>query len=294
MFKNIQVLQINPTWTGDLPSIEAALSASRFVECGLSQEQSIGWVEPRGEPNGLLVESVGGQWIAKLMFESKILPGTVVKEETDKRVAAIEATTGRKPGKKEKKDISEDVRNSLLAQAFTKKSAALIWIDPTARLLVIEASAKARADAIITELVKSIEGFGVTLIETQQSTVAAMTQWLDTQEPPAGFTADRDCVLKSTDETKATVRYTKHSLEIDEIRGHIAGGKLPTLLAMTWDKRVSFVLTDSPVIKKIDILDVAMDGKTDSGFDADVAIATGELSKLIPAVIDALGGVIHT
>ena len=293
MFKNIQFYKVNPTWTFDILAAEEALDSARFVECGLSQEESIGWIEPRGEINGPLIESIGYQWIAKIMFESKILPGSVVKEAVEKRFLQIETQTGRKPGKKEKKEIKEDVRNNLLGKAFTKKSSALVWIDPTSRLLVIESGSQSRADEIISALVRAIEGFGVTPIQTQQSAAVSMSQWLDSQEPPVGFTADRDCTLKSSDDSKASVRYAKHPLDIDEIRTHIANGKIPTQLAMTWEGRVSFVLTDTGSVRKIEFLDVTMDGKTDSGFDADVVIATGELVKMIPAVIESLGGEIE-
>jgi recombination associated protein RdgC len=65
---------------------------------------------------------------------------------------------------------------------------------------------------------------------------------------------------------------------------------------MTWNDHVSFVLTEALQLKKVAVLDVvfegagaAGDGKED-GFDTDVAIATGELRKLIPDLLDALGG----
>lgn len=99
MFKNLQVFLITSAWTTDLQAAEAALDAARFVECGASQEKSIGWIEPRGEKNGPLIESIGGQWILKMMVESKMLPGSVVKKKVDLRVEEIEAQTGRKPGK---------------------------------------------------------------------------------------------------------------------------------------------------------------------------------------------------
>jgi recombination associated protein RdgC len=89
------------------------------------------------------------------------------------------------------------------------------------------------------------------------------------------------------------VRYSRHSLDIDEVRQHIATGKQPTRLAMTWNSRVSFVLTETMQIKKLSFLDVVFEGKQVEGeesFDADAAIATGELSQLIADLIDALGG----
>ena len=66
MFKNVMVYRIAEGWSPNLSDVEAALQAARFVECGATQDKSIGWVEPRGQAHGPLVESVGGQWIAKL------------------------------------------------------------------------------------------------------------------------------------------------------------------------------------------------------------------------------------
>ena len=84
-----------------------------------------------------------------------------------------------------------------------------------------------------------------------------------TQEPPAGFTADRETELKAADESKAIVRYARRPLDIDEVRQHIEHDKLPTKLAMTWtmtwamtwDVRVRFVLTEGLQIKSITLLD---------------------------------------
>jgi len=92
------------------------------------------------------------------------------------------------------------------------------------------------------------------------------------------------------------VRYTRHALDTDEVSEHIAQGKMPTRLAMTWNDHVSFVLTEALQLKKVAVLDVVFeaaaalssDGKDDN-FDADVAIATGELQKLIPDLLEALG-----
>jgi recombination associated protein RdgC len=73
----------------------------------------------------------------------------------------------------------------------------------------------------------------------------------------------------------------------------VESGKLPTRLALTWDSRVSFMLTEGMQIKKVTFLDVVFEGSSagkDDGFDADAAIATGELRKLLPDLFEALGG----
>ncbi len=300
MFKNVMVYAINPAWAQSLASMEGALDKARFAECGLSEEKSIGWTEPRGEPHGPLVETVAGQFILKLMIEARVLPGSVIARKAKDRVAQIEASTGRKPGKKETRDIKDDLRRELLPQAFTKQSTVAVWIDPAAKRLVIDASSTARADEVVTMLVKCLEGFTVTLINTTTSPAVAMAQWLTTQEAPAGFSVDRECELKAADESKAVVRYSRHPLDIKEVQAHIESGKQPTRVAMTWNSRVSFVLTEAMLIKKVAFLDVVLEGASggssvggkgkDDGFDADALIATAELSQLIPDLLAALDG----
>ncbi len=287
------VYRIGEGWRPSLEQIEQALDAERFVPCGASQEKAIGWIEPRGEAHGPLVEAVNGQRILKLKMETRGVPGSVVTRKAKERSAQIEITEGRKPGKKEMKEIKEDVKLSLMPMAFSKESSVWVWIDPDAGLLVIDAGSQAKADEVITMLVKSFAGLSLALINTQMSPQSAMASWLITQESPAGFSVDRECELKAADESKSVVRYVRHALDTDEVKQHVEGGKLPTRLALTWEGRVSFSLTEALQLKKVTFLDVvfeATSAEKDEGFDADVAIATGELTKLLPDLFVALGG----
>jgi len=291
VFKNVIVYRIGPGWSASVAQMADSLEGARFVACGASQEKSMGWVEPRGEAHGPLVESVGGQLILQLMIETRALPASVVNRKTRERVARIEASTGRKPGKKETREIKDDIRLELLPMAFTKESSVWVWIDPDERLLVIDAGSQARADEVVTLLVKSLAGLAVTLLNTSVSPTVAMSEWLITQEPPPGFSVDRECELKAADESRAVVRYARHPLDTDEVRQYVESGKLPTRLALTWDSRVSFVLTEGLQLKKLAFQDVVFEGAgKDDGFDADAAIATGELRKLLPDLLAALGG----
>ena len=287
------VYRIGEGWRPSLEQIEQALDAERFVPCGASQEKAIGWIEPRGEAHGPLVEAVNGQRILKLKMETRGVPGSVVTRKAKERSAQIEITEGRKPGKKEMKEIKEDVKLSLMPMAFSKESSVWVWIDPDAGLLVIDAGSQAKADEVITMLVKSFAGLSLALINTQMSPQSAMASWLITQESPAGFSVDRECELKAADESKSVVRYVRHALDTEEVKQHVEGGKLPTRLALTWEGRVSFSLTEALQLKKVTFLDVvfeATSAEKDEGFDADVAIVAGQLTKLLPDLFVALGG----
>lgn len=293
MFKNLILYRIATALDGgDLPAINDSLSANQFVECGATQEKSIGWVPPRGEAHGALAESVAGQWILRFFSEAKTIPADVLARKVKEKAARIEQETGRKPGKKETRELKDEAKLDLLPMAFTKQASNFVWINAASRLLAIDASSQGRADEIVTLLVDSLQGLSVSLISTKTSPQAAMAHWLASQEPPAGFSIDRECELKACDESKAVVKYGHHPLDIEEIQAHISAGKLPTKLALTWDDRVSFVLTEGGQLKKLSFLDTVFEGNKpeDSGFDADVAIATGECSRLIASLIEALGG----
>lgn len=292
MLKNMTLYRIGPGWSPDLAALDAGLAKQRFLPCAATQPASFGWVEPRGQAHAPLVEVVGGQWLMKLQSEKKLLPASVVKRRVEERAQQIEQTTGRKPGKREQRDLKDEAVLALLPMAFTKQSAMLVWVDPLAGLLVVDTGSQARADEAVTALVQASEGLSVMLLQTQTSPAVAMAGWLGSGEAPAGFTVDRDCELKSADEMKSVVRYARHGLDTEDVRQHIGAGKMPTRLAMTWNDRVSFVLADSLQLRRLAFLDVVFEGLADQdkGFDADAAIATGELRQLIPELLEALGG----
>jgi recombination associated protein RdgC len=83
------------------------------------------------------------------------------------------------------------------------------------------------------------------------------------------------------------LRYARHPLDGKDIRAHLTAGKYPTLLGLTWNGRVSFVLTDKLALKRIEFLELGQD-RTDAQevdpseqFDIDFTVMAGELSMLL-------------
>lgn len=290
MMKNCIVYRIA---AGELPHLadaEAALAKHTYQEIGATQQSSLGWQPPRGDAHGALIESVAGRWILRCMVETKPVPGPVLARRVKDLAARIEKETGRKPGRKESKELKEQALLDLLPMAFPKQLVIQAYLDPEERLLVIDASTQGQADVVVSLLIESLPpGVNLSLLNTQTNPQAAMSHWLVTQEPPSGFTVDRECELQSQDESKATVRYARHPLDIEEIQAHISAGKLPTKLALTWDDRISLVLTEGLHLKSVKLLDTKSEGGAD-GFDADWALFTGEMNGMLPDLIEALGG----
>ncbi|MDP5007736.1 MAG: recombination-associated protein RdgC [Glaciimonas sp.] len=295
-FKNLQIYRIPAPWAISSEQLEGFLSKQAFGECSSLEMQSQGWISPR--ENGMLVHTVNGQMILALCTEKKLLPATVVNQVTKARATEIEEQQGFAPGRKQLKDLKEQITDELLPRAFSIRRTTWVWIDPVNGWLVVDASSPTKAEEVLKLLLGSVDKLQISGLRTVLSPVTSMTDWIVADEGgvPKGFTVDQDTELRATGESKATVRYVRHTLEVEDVRRHIASGKQCTRLAMTWADRVSFVLTEGLSIKRITPLDVIKEENDtsstndDERFDSDIMLMTGELNKLMGDIVFALGG----
>ncbi|MGE4370238.1 MAG: recombination-associated protein RdgC [Burkholderiaceae bacterium] len=293
-FKNLRVFRLSPRWSCSLDMLESALEKQAFTPGSSREMIRLGWVPPRQDTG--LVYAANGHYMLSLRAEKKLLPTTVINQVTRAKALDIEEQQGYKPGRKQLKEIKEQVTDELLPKAFSLFKDTRVWIDTQNHWLVIDAAAAAKSDEVLGMLAKVLDPFPVTPLHVNVSPGSAMTSWLIDETPPDGFSIDQDTELRATNESRATVRYVRHSLDIDDIRKHVESGKQCTRLAMTWADRVSFVLTDGLDIKRVSPLDVlkenqdAMAANEAELFDADFALMTGELGKLLDDLVQALGG----
>jgi recombination associated protein RdgC len=293
-FKNLQIYRLTAPWTLTSEQLERDLAPQTFTPGSSLEMQTQGWTSPRG--NGMLVHTVNRQILLQLATEKKLLPSSVINQVSKERALELEEQQGFKPGRKQMKELKEQVTDELLPRAFSIQRSTRVWIDPVNGWLVVDAASASKADEVFKMLLKSLESLPFGVLYTERSPLSAMTDWLAADEAPGGFTVDQDTELRATGEGKATVRYVRHTIEADDVRRHIAAGKQCTRLAMTWTDRVSFVLTEAMTIKRVAPLDVLKENEDsvmqneDERFDTDFALMTGELAKLIGDLVEALGG----
>lgn len=295
-FRNLQIFRLTTGWDYSTEQLTEALNKGQFIGCGATDRAARGWVPPRGNA-GEMVFSVERQQLICLGIEQKILPTSVVRQYADAKLLEIEITQGYKPGRKQAREIRDQVELELLPRAFAKRGLTYVWIDPVNRWLLVDASSSARADEVIEQLKVSLNDLPLTLLKTKLAPGTAMTQWLAGGESGGGsFTIDRDCELQASAEERAAVRYVRHNLDSDEVRGHIAQGKMATRLALTWNDRISFVLTEQLHIKRIAFLDILKEDaerqadNADDLFAANFSLMAGELAQLLAHLVEALGG----
>lgn len=285
-FKNLIAYRIA---TGaEIPDLSAAV----LVPCGPAALKSVGWIPPID--TDILTHVVNRQVLIALGIEEKILPGSVVRKMAADRAKSIEEAEGRKVGRKELRDLREAMTVEMLPKALVRSRRTYAWIDTVNGWLVVDSSSTGKAEEVLEHLRKTVDGFPVSMLRTAISPQSAMTGWVAANESPAGFTIDQDIELRSAE--NALIRYTRHSLEGEEIRQHIAEGKVVTRLGMTWNDRISFVLDEKLQIKRLSFLDIIKEENEcqseneQERFDLDFTLMTGELALMLKSVVDSLGG----
>ena len=293
-FKNLHPFRLSTEWPITTFAMREQLAKKTFQPCGSQDHESRGWVPPFD--GGDLVHAIGFNWLVCMQVEQRILPAAVVQREADKRAKRIEEEQGFKLGRKAMKELREQVTRDLLPHAFTRIRKAFAWMNVGAGWLVVDAASERKAEDVLELLRHTLDTFPLALLRTERSPMSAMADWL-AGGAPDGFTLDQDFALQSISDDRARATFKGHDLEAAHVTEHLEAGHLPIKLAMTFDDRLSFVLTERGEIKRIDFLDVirdqvAADEHEDAQalFDAELALMTGELLRLLPAVVAAMGG----
>ena len=291
-FRNLQIYRLPKALSFDLEALDEALSRQALQPCGATEMERAGWVPPR--EGGAFVHCVNQQWLLALGVEQRLLPAAIVKRIANERAKIIEETEGRRIGRKELRELREAITDELMPRAFVNRRTIFGWIDPLNGWLAIDASSPARAEIFLELLRKSAEGFPAGLLKTTCSPSAAMTDWVAGNEAAPGFSIDQDIELRSAE--NAVIRYARHALDGEEIRQHIAAGKVVTRLGLTWNERISFLFDERLQVKRLEFLDILKEDAENQGdneeerFDLDFTLMSGELAHLLADLVEALGG----
>mgnify|MGYP003351470739 CR=1 FL=1 len=294
LLKNLVIYRLGPRWVPEAEAFEAKLERRALQACGSFEIESRGWLPPYGEERFLY--SLNRHWLLALGMEHKLLPSSVIKQFAKERAAQVAAQQAWPVGRKQMRDITDQVTTELMPRALSRRSMTRAWIDTNERWLVVDAAGDKAAEEFIEALRRVEDDLPCRRLDTQRSPGSAMTSWLAAGDAPLNFSIDQDLELLAPDASKATIRYARHSLDGKEIRDHISAGKTVTRLGLTWRDRISFVLTDKLQVKRLHFLDILNEDAApkpedeDERFDMDFALMTGELSLLLGDLLLALDG----
>ena len=297
-FRNLVLYRLPPGWSLSAVQLEEKLGTRPLQACGALEMLSRGWVAPSA--TGRLVHSLNQHHLIALGVEQKLLPASIVRQEALRRAKLKEDSQGFPVGKRQLRDLKLRVTEELRARALSRQRSTRAWIDPQGGWCVVDAASPAKAEELIDTLRDTLGTFAVQFVQTQRSAHASMAAWLMQGSAPDALALDQDLTLTTADGTRSTVRYTRHALDLREIRSHLEAGKYPAQLGLCWNDRVAFMLTEKLAIKRVQFLDLEPDTQAPEQaatqadplekFDADFALMTGELTLLLAAVLQSLGG----
>jgi len=293
-FKNLALYRLPADWNVSASELEEKLGQRTLQPCSPLEMLSRGWVAPSG--TGRLLHTVNQQHLIALGVEQKLLPASIIRQETAVRAAVLADSQGFPVGRRQMRDLKMRVTEELRARALNKRRTTRAWIDPVNGWFVVDAGSAGKAEELVEVLRDSLGTFAVQFVETQRTPHTSMAAWLTHGDAPGAFGLEQDLELQTADPNKATVRYVRHPLDGKEIKAHLAAGKYPTRLGLTWNGRLSFVLTEKLLIKRVEFLEMTKDtpdgGEIDKDeqFDIDFTVMAGELAKMLEDLVQALGG----
>ena len=297
-FRNARVFRFTKPFDISAEELEEKLQADAFKPCGPQETSRQGWVPPLGKHGEQLVHSANGYHLIALRKEEKLLPASVIKELVDEKAEMIEAEQHRKVRRKEKDELKEEVTLEMLPRAFSKNRRCYAYLAPADGVLVVDAGSSKQAEDLASTLRKSLGSLPVRPPAVEQAPAFTFTGWLNESiDLPVSIELGTECELKDTSEDGGVVRCKGLDLQGDEIRSHLDAGMQVTKLSVTWDDNLSFVLDEELGIRRLKFGDTLQEKLDDvdaddaaARFDAAFSLMTLELARLIPGLLEALGG----
>ena len=296
-FKNLIFYRFSQPFSLSDEALTEKLQPRAFQLCGAMDNFSYGWSSPLGANRDGLTFTASQCTMICARREEKVLPSSVVKEFVDAKVEELEEQQMRKLRKKERDEIRDEVMLDLMPRAFTRSIYTFAYIDRQNGLLIVDSSSHKRAEDLTTLLRKCLGSLPIEMPMVNHTPTVAMTSWISEGNIPADLIAQDECELRSPDENGAVIRCKSQDLDSDEIQGHLAAEKQITKLAVTWDDRLSFVLSEDLTIKRIKFTDLVQDQIDDCNaesyeekFDADFTVMCLEYSRLFQRLFEFFGG----
>ena len=288
-FRNLTLFRF-PT-SLDLSDLETQLAECALKPVGPLELSSRGFVPPFGQHGDALSHGIHDALWLTVGGEDKLLPGAVVNDLLQKKLAAIEEKEGRKPGGRTRKRLKDELVTELLPRAFVRPVRSDALLDTTLGVIAIDTSSRKNAESVVSEIRRALGSFPALPVNAETAPRAILTGWIAGDALPDGLSLGDECELRDPSDSGAVVKIQRMELVGDEINKHLEAGKQVTRLALVLDDHVSFVLGEDLVVRKFKLLDGAVDQleSTDrddiaAELDARFALMAGEFKRLFPVL----------
>ncbi|HSC85375.1 MAG TPA: recombination-associated protein RdgC [Pseudomonas sp.] len=297
-FRNLLVYRLTQDLPFDAEALEAALATKLARSCASQELTTYGFIAPFGKGEDAPLVHVSGDFLlVAARKEERILPGSVVRDALKEKVEQIEAEQMRKVYKKERDQLKDEIVMSFLPRAFVRRSATFAAIAPKLGLILVDSASAKRAEDLLSTLREVLGSLPVRPLSVKMAPTATMTDWVKSQKAAPDFFVLDECELRDTAEDGGVVRCKRQDLTSEEIQLHLSTGKLVTQLSLAWQDKLSFMLDDKLVVKRLRFEDLLQDQAAQDGgeealgqLDASFTLMMLTFCDFLPALFEALGG----
>lgn len=266
-FRNATIFRFPSTFEGLFQSSVAEafdeladrLADAKLKPVGPLEICSRGFVSPYGQGSDLLVQRVGDAAGICVGSETRLLSAAVIVSELQKRCDAIEKQEGRAPGARQRKRLKDDVVAELLPRAFVQPGRIDAHFDFSRCIIVVDSASRKAAEGIVSEVRHAAGTFPALPLNCEISPRAVLTGWLAGDKLPAGLALGDECELRDPTDRGAVIKVANISLDSDDVQAYLGAGLQCARLALVLEDRISFVVDESLVLRKVKMLDGVLD-----------------------------------
>ena len=296
MFKNARLYKLDDVSAINPDEFEERLAERRFRPCGPLETATLGWAPPLGDRTRALAHAANGCLLMCARRQERLLPSSVVGEMLDERVAEIEERESRDVGRKERRQLREDVLVQMLPRAFTRSRRVLSFIDLNVGWLVVDSGNEKGAEESVGLLRETLGSLPAQPARPERPADILMTNWVTDGAAPEGLVLGDECELRDRRDEHSVVRCRGQDLSGEEIATHLRAGKQVVKLALDWRERLAFILQEDLSLKRLRFADALLDEAVDpeledevARLDAEFVIMTHELRGLLDGLSSLFG-----
>ncbi len=297
-FKNLLSYRLTQEVPFEAQALEDALASKPARPCASQELTTYGFIAPFGKGEDAPLVNVSGEFLLiAARKEERILPSSVVNDAVKEKVEEIETEQMRKVYKKERDQIKDEIIQAFLPRAFIRRSIIFAAIAPRLGMILVNSASAKRAEDLLSTLREVMGSLPVRPATVKIAPTATMTDWVKSQQAAEGFYVLDECELRDTAEDGGIVRCKRQDLTGEEIQLHLSTGKMVTQLALAWQDKLSFVLDDKMVIKRLKFEELLQEQAEQDGgdeaaqqFDASFQLMMMTFAEFLPALFEVLGG----
>lgn len=296
-FRNLSLFRFSPSVADDLARLPELLPLHALRPCGPQEFATRGFIPPAGRaPEASFTLHSHAFTGFAVGAQEKLLPAAVINDALQAKVREIADQEGRRVGGRERKRVREDLLAEMLPKAFVRGSILRGYVDTAMGWLVLDTASVKAAENAVNMLREALGSFPAVPLAPEEGPRVLLTDWLARGDLPEGLALGDECELRDPSSASGAIwRGRRQDLDAEEVKEHLRSGKQVTRLGLVFRDRLSFVLGDDLVIRKLQLLDVVLDELDSSHEDsASEALATFtlftlEIDRLLAKLADWFG-----